>query len=268
MTSSSERGPVASVDKAMEILTLLAERANHRRSLAEIAQHLGASKSSTLAILETLRRGGFVVNDGTGARGAPSQYRLGPVLMLLGDVASFQAPVVDLARPVTQALASKTGESVRFSLLRGNSIVGAYRAQGRTDVQFASAIGRAEMLHCTAGGKAILATMTASEVGALLEGLTISARTQKTITKTGELLDELKRTLERGYAIDDEEDIEGVVCVGAAVHDRSGRAIGALSLTRLRTADWEEQVRKLGPLVRGGADEISRQYGFVPVNGG
>ncbi|MFQ5814738.1 MAG: IclR family transcriptional regulator C-terminal domain-containing protein, partial [Anaerolineae bacterium] len=53
----------------------------------------------------------------------------------------------------------------------------------------------------------------------------------KTITDREKLREELRKTRERGYAIDNEEFHEGTVCVAALVRDYRGRATSAISIS-------------------------------------
>ena len=55
--------------------------------------------------------------------------------------------------------------------------------------------------------------------------------TPNTITDPPELLREIERIRQRGYSIDNEEVVLGVHCVGMPILDRSGRAVGGISIT-------------------------------------
>ena len=72
---------------------------------------------------------------------------------------------------------------------------------------------------------------------------------------------ELQRSAERGYAVDDEEDNEGVACIGACVYDRSGKVIGAISVTGLKPRDWNVRQKTLAAAVMRVAATISQQLG-------
>ena len=69
----------------------------------------------------------------------------------------------------------------------------------------------------------------------------------------------------RGYAIDDEEDCEGVFCVGAAVYDRSGECVAALSGTGLKLNRPTWRVDELGVAIRDAADQLTLALGGTPV---
>jgi len=112
-------------------------------------------------------------------------------------------------------------------------------------------------------GKALLAALPRAEATAILQRLELPRRTPHTIVDRGELLKDLSRSAERGYAVDDEEDHEGVACVGACVFDRSGHAAGAISVTGLKSRDWEVRRKILAAAVMRAAARISQQLGAM-----
>jgi hypothetical protein len=101
-------------------------------------------------------------------------------------------------------------------------------------VRFASYLGVREYPHCTSAGKALLSALPPERARALAVEAGLPPRTPRTITDPDALTHDLEVSAARGYAIDDEEDCEGVFCVGAAVYDRSGECVAAVSGTGLK----------------------------------
>lgn len=145
------------------------------------------------------------------------------------------------------------------------TIVGYAVVIGRIDtpgaIRFDAALGRRELPHCSAVGKALLAALPKAKSAAILRRLELPRRTPHTIVDRTELMRELGRSAERGYAVDDEEDHEGVACVGACVIDRSGDAAGAISVTGLKPRDWDARRSMLAAAVVRAAAKISQQLG-------
>ena len=79
-------------------------------------------------------------------------------------------------------------------------------------------------LHCTSAGKCLLAFGLAPIPSEL------PARTARTITDADALRAHLPRIVERGYALDDEENHAGVRCMSAPFFDGHGRAIGCVGI--------------------------------------
>jgi IclR family acetate operon transcriptional repressor len=75
---------------------------------------------------------------------------------------------------------------------------------------------------------------------------------------------DLELSAVRGYTIDDEEDSEGVFCVGAAVYDRTGSCVAAVSGTGLKLNRPSWRMDELGVALRDAADSITVALGGVP----
>jgi IclR family acetate operon transcriptional repressor len=85
--------------------------------------------------------------------------------------------------------------------------------------------------------------------------------TPKTLTDVESLMSDLERVRSEGYALDDEEEAEGVFCVGSAFFDHQGRCAGALSVTGLKVDVPLREVRQLGDTVLEHADRLSMMLG-------
>lgn len=94
-----------------------------------------------------------------------------------------------------------------------------------------SRIGRRNPLYSTAIGKVLLAWRDREEVKQILEGVEYKRSTERTITSTDELLAVLDKVREQGYGEDNEEQEEGLRCIGVPVFDRFGVVIAGLSIS-------------------------------------
>jgi DNA-binding IclR family transcriptional regulator len=70
-------------------------------------------------------------------------------------------------------------------------------------------------------------------------------RTAKTITSLRRLEVETAGVLTRGYAVDDEELHEGVMCIAAPVRDHAGEVVAAISVSVLKARVTEARVEKI-----------------------
>jgi IclR family acetate operon transcriptional repressor len=87
-------------------------------------------------------------------------------------------------------------------------------------------------------------------------------RTQRTITEPAALLEELERTRERGWAIDDIENEEGVRCIAAPVRDHLGAVVAAMSVAAPAYRFTHEDLFELAPTVLKATAELSRRIGW------
>lgn len=214
--------------------------------VTEIANEVGVAKSTVHDHLKTLEANGFLVGDPDGT------YRVGLRFLDHGGLARSRLPLYQTAEPEVEKLADETGELV--NLLVEENGLGVYvdYAKGQDAVNLDTYLGKREHLHSTAFGKAILANLDRSRVDAILERHGLPAETERTITSREALEDRLDTVRENGYAIDDEERIQGTSCVAAPVMTDEDEVVGAISISgpvgrlgegRLRNELAEEVLR-------------------------
>lgn len=250
-----------SVERALDALELLGSAGPGGLTLTDLTERLGVSKSTAFALLQTLISRGYVADSGSRLS---RRYRLGMTLARLGDAAAEQSPLVSVAMPVLQAVTETTGLTTRLVVPDGPFAVVVARVDAPGSVRFASYLGKREYPHCTSAGKALLAALPPSRARELALEAGMPARTPLTIVDVDVLLRDLAITEARGYAIDDEEDTEGVFCVGAAVYDRSGTCVAAISGTGLKLNRPSWRMDELGVALRDAADTITVALGGAP----
>jgi IclR family acetate operon transcriptional repressor len=246
------RYTVRSVARAIRLMELVADGPPDGQSLSDLARALGTSKSTTLALARTLTASGLLRDVRPGPR-----YTLGTALIRLGDIAHNQLPIGGLCRPLLAEMADLTKMTARVAICDGGFPVFIERVDGPGSVRFHTPLGQREVPYASAAGKAILATMSEPEVRALC-GLTgLQARTAHTITDVDSLIDNLALARGNGFAVDDEEDAEGVICVGAAFFGHDGSCAGAVSVTGIKGDLPAWRMNELGVTVRQYADRVS-----------
>jgi IclR family transcriptional regulator, acetate operon repressor len=260
---SEDRYRVQSVERAFLLLEALAGAGPEGMTLSDLGRTIGVSKSTAYAILQTLLAGGFVADAGTGMS---RRYRLGMALARLGDVVVSQIALRDVAMPVMRDLTATTGLTSRVAVLDESYAVVIGRVDGPSStVRFTANLGKREHLHSSAVGKAMLATMPTETVHQIVGTAGMPGKTSHTITDESALLAELDAVARRGYAIDDEEDTDGVFCVGSAVFDRSAHCLGAVSITGLKLDLPAWRIEQVGQTVRDHANRISALLGAPAV---
>lgn len=218
---------------ADRVLALLVELAAHPdgATLDELAAAMGGSKSTIHRALGSLVRSGLADQSGRG------RYVLGDEFVRLAFRHHAARPDTARIEPVLRALAARFGETAHYGVLDGHDIV--YRAKVDPDagaVRLSSVVGGRNSAATTAVGRVLLSGLltTPAEVAAWLDGTTIDPRTPRTITTAEGLAAELRRTRERGYGIDDQENDPGVNCFAVPVHlDGSAEPTGAVSISGL-----------------------------------
>ena len=116
-------------------------------------------------------------------------------------------------------------------------------------------------LHSTAIGKCLLSGFTPEELDGYLSSVELVAKTPNTIVNPDALRRELDSVRERGFSLDDEENVPGIRCIGAPIFDHSGRISHAISMTSLALENSVEEVCEFAPVILEIAQAISTDLG-------
>ncbi len=245
---------VASVARALQLIELVVNGPTDGLSLADIARSTNRSKSAVLATLRTLVDFGYVRTIDPGPK-----YLPGMTLIRFGDLTAGKDPLSAIARPILAELSEKSGLTVRVARNVGGFPVFIDRVDGPGVVRFHTPLGARELPHVSSAGKAILAELSDEQIKSVARECGLISRTKRTITTLSGLQEEMEKVRREGFATDEEEDVPGIFCVGAAIFDHHGQCIGAISATGVRRDLTPRQVNKLGKLVITHADQITKQ---------
>ncbi len=220
----SVRRKIQSVERALSLLELLAEASDGIR-LNDISNDLGLNVSTCHHLLSTLMDRGYVAQSGK-----DRVYFLGNKVLELSGSRMRQFNLADLAMKDLRGLNNKTGETVHLAVLQGDELVTIAVLDSHHAVRVVSGpSGKAEAIHATATGKAILAWIPEGEIERILKRRGLGRFTEKTITDRKALVEELRQVRRNGFSIDNEEFQPGVICIGAAIRDYTGAVVGAIS---------------------------------------
>ena len=168
--------------------------------LVDIGAQLGLAKSTARRLLVGLVDVGFAAVDSAG------RYRLGD--RLLGLSSADGAHLAAAVRPVIEAVADATGETVDVSVLRGDQMWFVDQIESTHRLRAVSAIGGRFPLLGTANGKAALAALDDAELDAVL------ARQSSDMARR--LRDQISPVRAGGLAFDRDEHTAGISAAGIA----------------------------------------------------
>lgn len=249
--------PIQATHNTFRILEELRDR--NGAGVTELANALGASKSTVHDHLATLRELGYVRSDG-------EAYALSPALLSFGGTARKSDELYNFARDEVDALARETGETAKIITEEYGKGVYLYQSHGSGAVHTDAHVGTIVHLHATAAGKALLAHLPEEHIEEIIERHGLPERTDNTITEETELFERLEQIRNRGVAFDNEERIEGIRCVAAPIQ-RDGEVIGGLSISGPTRRITEDQLtEEFTDLIRETARvvEINATYSTPP----
>jgi IclR family transcriptional regulator, pca regulon regulatory protein len=230
--------------------------------VAEVADQLGMSRSSTHRYMTTLVALGFL------AQGARRKYRLTLRVTDLGMSAASATGLREQAHADLLELARRSGHPIALATLDGPEVVYVDRVRGRRLQSGGSEIagpapGARAPAHCVAVGKILLAEVPEHERRRLLAHTTLGRRGPNTLTRRGALREQLERARKDGLALEDEELAAGRIAIAAPLRDHTGEARAALDITADAAAiTLAELADALGPHLLATADDISARLGY------
>lgn len=245
---------VRSVDRAVSILQLLAQWGEAR--VTDLALAIGTHKSTVARLLATLEGRGLVEQDGERGR-----YHLGyGVVELARGVESRRPDLPVMARPICEALAEQTGETVNLAVVEADAVVSIDQVLGTATVRSVNWVGQRTPLHATAAGKVLLAFGPDEWREAVL-ACELERFTAATIVEGGRLREELAEVTRRGYATTRDEHETGLSAIGAPIRASDGSVIAALTVSGPSFRLTPERVRSLGVAVVHAAEGVSELSG-------
>ena len=212
---------IQSIQRAFEILWCFEKK--EELGITEISKMTGLNKSTTNNIIQAL------VHCGALRKSHDSKYLLSADLVRL---ASFvNQDLVKVSSPILYALVNKHEETANAVIFDGDFVRYISKIEPPQSMHIATRVGMVMPLYCTAVGKAILAFLDREDQKNLIEKMDFAPRTPKTITKRDLLEQELKTIYARGYALDDEELENGLICIAVPVFDKEAKPFAAISLS-------------------------------------
>lgn len=256
--SNDSQPRIMSLIKAFRILELFDPNTTEL-SLTQISRQLGIPKSTLLNFVRTLEGEGYLTKNH-----ASQNYQLGIKFMKLGYNVRSTLPVIPYALPLMEDLCDQTKSNIYLTTHVDGIVLyleGLYSNRRTTKYSIA---GKTLPMHVTASGKCMLSYLPDGEFTRILEKYPLSASTRYTITDRTLLCEEIARTRELGYALDNEEETLGVRCLSMAVRDPNGYPVGALSISSSVLQMTDEHCHSYIPLLNEACISLARYASMFP----
>jgi IclR family transcriptional regulator, KDG regulon repressor len=250
----SGRYYIEAVGKAINALFAF-EGHSEGLSLDDVVAHTGIAKSSVYRLLCTLVETGLIEFKADEGR-----YLLGSKLFQLAS--SAQPNIRKVAEPQMRKLWANVQETVNLGVLNNNEIFYLSRIVSPHPFRLEVSEGGRAFIHATALGKAIAAYLPKESVKAILRERKMLPSTPKTITNALRFWEELEKIRTVGYAIDNEESVEGARCIAAPIFNAGGDVIAAISISGPITRINKAEIFRLAGLLKGSCREISARLGY------
>lgn len=251
-----DEGTIRAVERAITVLNAFS--VDHpSMSVIEIQKKAGLSRPTLYRLLGTLSAAHLVR-----AEGDPQRFSLDHGVMKFANVWLSTLDAVDLARPLLEALRDRSGETTGLFLLNDVTRICALECKSREAISYSRGLGNAGNITEGATGKAILAALPDHRVESVLDTLGLSGE------QRAQVVEAVRQTRERGYAISFSEIIHGAVAIAAAFRDQKGNVAGSIGIFGPLSRFDEGKVDVAARDLIGVSEELSLKLGFTPAHTG
>ena len=209
--------------RTLLILEILG-KSDRALTATEINESLGLPKQTIHRLCVTLERTGFLSRHGNSRR-----YQAARRLRDLGSGLLHHSRLHIARRQILLSVAGQVRETVNFVVPEAAGMSYLDRVETDWAFQIQLPIGTNVPFHCTASGKSFLASLAPKPRRALVSSLQLEKLTEATHTDPDALLEDLDLIAKRGYSLDEQEFLEGMVAIAVPVTDPAGRFVAALA---------------------------------------
>jgi len=213
-----------SLERGLRVIEAIAE-AGGSAMVSEIARKTALPRSTTHHLLRSLTGFGYLIQEGE-AR----PYKLAPKILKLTGRNWTQAQLAEISFSFLDELSRCTGEGTSLAILRESVVTVVAKRDSEGPVRVVQQVGATRPIHCTAVGKTLAAWLPKRELDAILDHLVFKKFTARTITNAAAFREQLTHIRAAGFALDNEEHIEGIRCLANPVRDQSGAVCAALCI--------------------------------------
>lgn len=246
---------VGVISKVLRILEAL-QGSSSGLGLKAICDQTGINKSTAHRFLKHLERERYLLRTEAGA------YLIGPRLSQLSARGNQEATLQAVARPILWDLWKSTHETVNLGVLDQGTVLYVDVIESPHEFRLSSRVGTRRSVHVTALGKALVAFLPEETRQTILDSIAFQPATAKTIGNLVQFRQELEKIRRQGYAVDDEEAVQGARCVSAPILNSAGAPVAAVSVSGPVTRVTPSLVSALAGAVTSAAHAISAAMGF------
>lgn len=253
---SSDNYRAPNLEKGMFILELLAS-SNKAMTLNDIRKASKISQTSIYRILHTLVRLGYLLHDESSKK-----YKLSRKMLMLGFHAIHEQSLLDVVLPKMRELRDIVKETVCFGVMGEEKGLFIEQVLGTHPFCFVLAPGKLFELHCSAPGKAMMAFLPESTRNIYLSKMNFEVFNANTIHTKEAYLKELATVRENGYAVDMEEELSGVVCLGVPLFNYLAAPCGTIWISGPKDRLPKETLGRYAKSMISVAQSISFELGY------
>jgi DNA-binding IclR family transcriptional regulator len=248
-----------SLDRGLRIIEAIAA-INDSATLAEIARKTALPRSTAHHLLQALVDFGYLVQD-LHAR----TYTLAPKLFRLTGRTWSKGQLAEIAMPFLDELSHRTGEGTSLAVLRDGVVTVIAKREPEGPVRVVQEVGARRPIYCTAVGKALAAWLPEQELIGIIQRTIFERKTANTLISPTAFRRELARIRATGFALDNEEHVEGIRCIAAPVRDHSGEVRASLCVVGPKNHLPQRRLPQIRQVLAALAADLSARLGHGSI---
>lgn len=193
--------------------------------LNELAALVNLPKTTVHRILLMLVDANMLLREHNG-----HEYSIAPKVAMFAREVLLHSSLRGARHAVLQHLVDEIGETCNFTMRDGNEVFYIDRVEAHWPLRLQLQPGSKVPIYCTSSGKLLLSQMPAAARKRLWGAITIQRFTDKTITNVAQLEQEFKVIRKRGYSVDDEGFLAGLISVAVPVRNAKGQTFATVAV--------------------------------------
>lgn len=232
----SEKPGIQVISRAVSIIRSLEDHPDGL-SLGEIARRVSLPRSTVQRIVGALENESILI-----AAGPEGGVRLGPIIARWG--AAVSNDLGNLMRVYKRTFSEQINETIDISVIKGRQGLFVDQVAGNRRLQATSVVGEHFPFHCTAPGKALLASMNREQRDSIINA-GMDSYTENTIVDAQKLQSQINDYYQSGLTLDCEEYANGISAIGTSLVDGNGSSFAiSIPLPTIRFHSRREELQE------------------------
>jgi IclR family transcriptional regulator, acetate operon repressor len=252
LESGSKETPILRLFALLEIIA----RKDAPFTLQNLVQDTQWPKPSLHRMLAQLEASGLLQRDLKGRH-----YSTGQRLTRLAENVLLNSTTRAARHRVLRLLVDQAGESCNLTSFSAGEVLYLDRVETAAPLRFYLHSGSRVPAHCSATGKLFLSQMTPSQRQKLWDAGPLERFTERTLVDVQQLEEEITKVRVQGFAIDDEEFLPGLLCIGVLVpslDSKDNKTNMGIALQAPKVRFSLERAMQCLPLLQNAAQALSR----------
>ena len=243
-------------ERVIRIVDYISSCNDKGATLSEIYKTLDIPKTTVFNIVNTLLVHQVIEEVGLEVK----RYTLGFQAFVIAKRYVEKMSLIDIAKPILEEVSNLTSLTSFIAKQDKGRVFYIFKFQPENAKKTTANVGSADDVYSTSLGKAYLMTLTDEQLKDELATYTYRQKTRYTVSSKDELYKKVLQSKEKGYAFDNEENVEGLICFGAPILNQSGEFVASVSISGRFTSHGSTEL--YGKLIKQAAEKISAQLGY------